>query len=112
MSDTLSTERPTAAPIRTQVRDAVRAAWDAAVADGSLPALPGGTARPDIEVARPADPAHGDFASNLAMKLARPYRMAPMAIASVLAAKLLESRDAGAGRHRRSKRPRRRRPAF
>ena len=40
VSDTLSTERPTAAPIRTQVRDAVRAAWDAAVADGALPALP------------------------------------------------------------------------
>ena len=36
---------------------------------------------PKVEVARPADPVHGDFASNLAMRLARPYRMAPLAIA-------------------------------
>jgi arginyl-tRNA synthetase len=43
---------------------------------------------PEVEVERPADPIHGDFASNLAMKLARPYRMAPLAIATVLAAEL------------------------
>ncbi len=43
---------------------------------------------PQVEVERPADPVHGDFASNLAMKLARPYRMAPLAIATALAAEL------------------------
>src|SRR6185369_14849189 len=50
---------------------------------------------PEIEVERPADPEHGDFASNLALRLARPYRMAPMAIASVLAAKLLAPATGG-----------------
>ncbi len=37
--------------------------------------------RPTVEVERPANAEHGDFATNLAMKLARPYRMAPLAIA-------------------------------
>ena len=51
---------------------------------------------PTVEVERPADPGHGDFASNLAMKLARPYRMAPLAIATALAAELqAEADDAG-----------------
>ena len=36
----------------------------------------------------PANPEHGDFATNLAMKLARPYRMAPLRIAEALAAEL------------------------
>jgi arginyl-tRNA synthetase len=55
---------------------------------GALPTLPVGTAALNVEIARPADAVHGDFASNLAMKLARPYRMAPLAIASALAAEL------------------------
>ena len=80
MTNPTPTTTSTPAPIRTQVRAAVRDAWDRAIADGSLPPLPEGSATPEIEVERPADPAHGDFASNLAMKLARPYRMAPMAI--------------------------------
>jgi arginyl-tRNA synthetase len=71
-------------PIRTQVREAVDRAWHRAVADGSLPPLPDDAARPTVEVEHPADPDHGDFASNLAMKLARPYRMAPLAIAEAL----------------------------
>ena len=52
------------------------------------PGWPADTARPAVEVERPADPVHGDFASNLAMKLARPYRMAPLAIATALATEL------------------------
>ena len=75
-------------PIRAQVRAAVERAWERAIEAGSLPAIPDGTARPTVEVERPADAVHGDFASNLAMKLARPYRMAPLAIAEVLAAEL------------------------
>ena len=39
---------------------------------------------PAVEIERPADPRHGDLASNLAMKLARPCRMAPLAIATAL----------------------------
>src|SRR3954471_6331181 len=83
---------PRAATIRTsiraQVRAAVRTAWDRVVATGNLPPWPADADRPAVEVERPADPAHGDFASNLAMKLARPYRMAPLAIATALASEL------------------------
>jgi arginyl-tRNA synthetase len=62
----------TPAPLRTQLRDAIGRAWDRAVAEGSVPPWPADAERPAIEVQRPADPAHGDFASNLALKLARP----------------------------------------
>src|SRR4029077_8737794 len=53
-------------------------------APGALPSLAAGDERPRIEIERPAKPEHGDLATNLAMKLARPYRMAPLAIARVL----------------------------
>jgi len=78
--------RPVITPtIRSLVRGAVEAGWARAIATGTLPELPADVGRPTVEVERPADPIHGDFASNLAMKLARPYRMAPLAIASALA---------------------------
>jgi len=82
------------APLRTQLRDAIGRAWAAAIETGGLPPLPEDAARPPVEVEHPADPAHGDLATNLAMKLARPYRKAPMEIATLLAAKLV--RDASA----------------
>ena len=81
-------------PIRSQVRAAVARAWEAAVTAGALPAWPADVAPPPVEVERPADARHGDFASNLAMKLARPYRMAPLAIASAIATEL--AREAAA----------------
>jgi arginyl-tRNA synthetase len=72
-------------------------AWARGVESGSLPAMPPDAPRPTVEIERPADAVHGDFAGNLAMKLARPYRMAPLAIASVLAAELTDeiARDPG-----------------
>jgi arginyl-tRNA synthetase len=82
------------APLRTQVREALARAWDAAIESGGLPELPDDAPLPEIEVEHPADPAHGDLATNLAMKLARPYRKAPLEIATLLAAKLV--RDASA----------------
>ena len=82
------------APLRTQVRDAIARAWAAAIETGGLPPLPEDAARPAVEVEHPADPAHGDLATNLAMKLARPYRKPPLEIATLLAAKLV--RDASA----------------
>ncbi len=83
-------------PIRTQARQAIERAWDEAVRSGALPELDA-DARPPIEVERPADPGHGDLATNLAMKLARPYRRAPLEIATLLAAKLV--RDPGVDGH-------------
>jgi arginyl-tRNA synthetase len=75
-------------PIRTRARDAVERAWSAAVRSGALPDLAGagGDALPTVEIERPANPEHGDFATNLALKLARPYRRSPLEIAGVLAA--------------------------
>jgi arginyl-tRNA synthetase len=70
-------------PLRTQARAALERARDRAVVSGALPETAGGNA-PPVEIERPADPRHGDLASNLAMKLARPCRMAPLAIASAL----------------------------
>jgi arginyl-tRNA synthetase len=40
---------------------------------------------PAIEVERPANPDHGDLATNLALRLARPLRRPPIAIAQALA---------------------------
>jgi arginyl-tRNA synthetase len=83
-------------PIRTQVRDAVERAWQRAVDAGTLPRLPDDADRPTVDVERPAHPDHGDLASNLAMKLARPYRRGPLDIAKALATEI--ATDAAAGR--------------
>jgi arginyl-tRNA synthetase len=82
-------------PLRSQVRAAIARAWDGVVASGGLPAIDDEATRPTVEVERPANPEHGDLASNLAMKLARPYRRKPLEIATLIAAKLV--RDASAG---------------
>jgi arginyl-tRNA synthetase len=84
-----ATETTRASTVRGQVRAAIERAWDRAAADGTLPAWPGDAVRPAIDVERPADPVHGDIATNLAMRLARPYRMSPLAIADALAAALM-----------------------
>jgi arginyl-tRNA synthetase len=74
----------TSVPIRTRVRDAVERAWRRSIEAGELPTVEDGL--PAVEIERPAKPEHGDFAASLAMKLARPYRRAPLDIAGVLAA--------------------------
>ena len=82
--------------VRDQVRAAVQRAWDRAIASGALPAVSPDDA-PRIEIERPANPEHGDLATNLALRLARPYRMAPLAIAQALEAELAaESADTAA----------------
>ena len=75
--------------VRSRVRHTVADAWEHATASGSLPTVDT-EARPDIEIERPADPSHGDLATNLAMKLARPMRRSPLQIAETLAASLRE----------------------
>ncbi|HSW42088.1 MAG TPA: arginine--tRNA ligase, partial [Patescibacteria group bacterium] len=84
-------------PPRQRVRDAVAAAWARAVASGALPAVPAGAGLPPVEVERPARPEHGDLATGLALKLARPYRMAPLRIAEAIAAELTAEIAADAG---------------
>ncbi|MCI0583339.1 MAG: arginine--tRNA ligase [Chloroflexi bacterium] len=65
-------------------RASVEAAWRAATASAALPPLPDGSAA-EVTIERPANPEHGDLATNLALRLARPLRMAPAAIAAALA---------------------------
>ena len=72
--------------IRARVSAAVSHAWADAVAAGRLPAIEDGVTAPVVEIERPANPSFGDFATNLAMKLARPLRRAPFQIAEALAA--------------------------
>ena len=80
-------------PIRTQVRGAVQRAWARAIEAGTLPPLPEDAGNVPVEIARPAHPEHGDLATNLAMRLARPYRRPPLAIARALAEELVRDLD-------------------
>jgi arginyl-tRNA synthetase len=93
----VSTSVEPAAPnaIRSEVRASVERAWRAAVEAGHVPPVGDATTAPTVEVERPSNPAFGDFASNLAMKLARPLRRAPLEIAEALAATLRLGPDAG-----------------
>ena len=59
------------------ISDAVRRAQEA----GDLPAV----AVPDVPLERPQRPEHGDYASSLALRLARSARMSPLEIAGVIA---------------------------
>jgi arginyl-tRNA synthetase len=81
------------APLRTQVRELIARGWEAAVASGDFPPIDE-TARPSIEVERPANPEHGDLSTNLAMRLARPYRKPPLELATLLAAKIVRASGA------------------
>src|SRR4029453_5615199 len=75
---------PPPATVRDRVRDAVQRAWTAGGGAGTRPQGPADQASPAIEIARPANTEHGDLATNLAMKLARPLRMPPLAIAQAI----------------------------
>ncbi len=86
-------------PIRNQVRAAIERAWQRAIEAGTLPALPDDSPVIAVEIARPSHPEYGDLATNLAMKLARPYRRPPLSIAQALADELArdDAQAAGAG---------------
>jgi arginyl-tRNA synthetase len=68
--------------LRTAVREAVRLALEDAIGAGALPRP--ADDRP-IEIQRPGNPEHGDYATNLALQLARPLRLAPPVIAAAIA---------------------------
>jgi arginyl-tRNA synthetase len=69
--------------LRSQVRAALEAAWTRVQAE-----LPAPTEPQDgpITIERPADASRGDYASNVALKLAKPYRRAPLQLAQAIAA--------------------------
>jgi arginyl-tRNA synthetase len=91
----VSFDRPEPGPaLRTRVRRAVEEAWARAVAANRLPALDDPDAAPRVEIERPANPAYGDVATSVALKLARPMRRSPLDIAAALAEALRDD-DAG-----------------
>jgi arginyl-tRNA synthetase len=84
------------ATLRAEARHAVSAALERSIATGRLPDSP--EARDvAIEVSRPSSPEHGDLASNVALRLAKPLRMAPPAIAAILADAISEASAATPG---------------
>ena len=68
--------------VREQIAELVRQAIDSAQASDALPKVE----VEDIAVERPQNAEHGDFATSLPLKLARPMRMNPLQIAERLAA--------------------------
>lgn len=69
-------------PIHHELATAVQQAITQAQKCGDLPPFD----LPDVHVERPRDPNHGDYASPIAMQLARVARMAPLKIAQAIAA--------------------------
>ena len=70
--------------VRDRIAELVMQALNAAQDDDQLPSVP----VEDIAVERPQNPEHGDFATSLPLKLARPMRMNPLQIAERIAARL------------------------
>jgi arginyl-tRNA synthetase len=83
-----------AATLRQSARSAVRMALARAIDSGRLPESPEARAV-EVEVTRPANPEHGDAASNVALRLAKPMRLAPPSIAAALVAELDAARGTG-----------------
>ncbi|HEY2916813.1 MAG TPA: hypothetical protein VGI98_06320, partial [Candidatus Limnocylindrales bacterium] len=77
------------ATLRSTVRDEIAAAVVEAAERATLPAA-AGELGPAVEVERPANAEHGDFATNLGLRLAKPLRMAPPAIAGAVAGALID----------------------
>jgi arginyl-tRNA synthetase len=66
--------------ITTDLRAMLRSAIERAQAAGDLPAVP----IPDITLQHPQNAAHGDYAANLALRMARAAGMQPLAIAGAI----------------------------
>ena len=75
------------ATLRAAAREAVRDALARSIASGTIAGTPE-VGAVDVEVSRPANPEHGDLASNVGLRLAKPLRRAPLAIAATLAESL------------------------
>ncbi len=73
--------------IRDDIEGMVETAANAAMAAGELPRV----VLPEIVIERPARPEHGDYATNLPMRLARAARANPLDIAAAIAARMPSS---------------------
>lgn len=73
--------------IRDELAQLVEQGARAAMAQGDLPEVP----LPEVTVERPRQPEHGDYASNIAMKLRRAMGGNPLAIAEKIVARMPSS---------------------
>src|SRR6188508_2136955 len=69
--------------VRSEISRAIADARDRAASSGAL-TIGEGANLPPIGLERPANPDHGDWASNVAMQLAPVVRAAPLAIAGAI----------------------------
>ena len=70
------------------VKDTVAAIVAAALEQANRDGVIGVDAAPDIEIERPNNPEHGDFATNLPLRLARAARANPMQLAQLIAERI------------------------
>ena len=70
--------------IRDDLAAMIKTAAEAAIAAGELPQI----LLPEIVIERPARPEHGDYATNLPLRLARAARANPLDLAKALAARI------------------------
>ena len=75
--------------VRDQIAELVKQALEAAQSSDALPRVD----IDDIAVERPQNTEHGDFATSLPLKLARPMRMNPMQIAERIAENLSDGSE-------------------
>ncbi len=75
-----------------QLHDVVRAAVAAVVGRGELPV----EVPDEVVIDRPRNPDHGDYATNIALRLAKPAGRPPRAVAELLAAELTSQPGIGA----------------
>jgi arginyl-tRNA synthetase len=73
--------------LKDQLQALFQQAIDALRQDGTLPA----DAAVDVQVTRTKDKTHGDFATNVALQLAKPARRSPRDVAEAIIARLPES---------------------
>jgi arginyl-tRNA synthetase len=73
--------------LKDQLKALVTQALQTAIEQGSLPELD----LPEVQIERTRDKAHGDFATNVAMMLAKPAKMNPRQIAQTLVDALAET---------------------
>ena len=75
------------ADTRDLIADAIRLALEHAQRDGALPPIP----PPELRIERPQKREHGDYACNVALRLASAVRMPPMQVAERIAARISRS---------------------
>jgi arginyl-tRNA synthetase len=72
-----------------QLAAAIRHAVSVAVAEGAI-ALEPGQIPDEVTVERPRNPEHGDYATNIALQLAKPAGVAPRVVAEAVAGRLAQ----------------------